>query len=408
MATDMQQLVDALGARLGRSVAVDDRWIRLVAHSAHHGEADAARIESLMHREVSSELAAHVAAAGAARATDLFTVPPRPEIGVAVARYGMPIRHHDALLGYLWLTANEGPAGPREADALRAAARQAALILHGEHLRDEIARGRERELARDLVAEDPVLRAEAAQAVIEEELATAGRTVAVVAIPADGPGEPLPQERRHVLHLAVEHIRRQAAPGSVLSLVRPDHALILSIHPRAGDERAAAGAEELAGALSRRLREESSPHWAAAFRVGVGQVARGLTGAATTYLEAMHAAEVARRTGSGEAVTLYSRLGIYALLARLPPSELAESLPAGLRTLLHPRSGDPELTETLTTYLDAAGDTGRSAARLHIHRSTLYHRLRRIEDLTGLSLSHGNDRLTAHLAVKIAQLRLLE
>ncbi|MDJ1132084.1 hypothetical protein [Streptomyces iconiensis] len=143
MATDLQQVVDALGARLGRSVAVDDRRLRLLAHSAHHGEADSARIESLMNRGVSTELVEHVAAEGAPCATGLFTISARPEIGIEVARFGMPIRYEGAPLGYVWLTANEGPAGRREADGLREAARQAALILHGEHLHDQVSRSRE-------------------------------------------------------------------------------------------------------------------------------------------------------------------------------------------------------------------------------------------------------------------------
>ncbi|WP_301124401.1 PucR family transcriptional regulator [Streptomyces cacaoi] len=404
MAGDLQQLVDALGARLGRSVAIDDRRLRLLAHSAHHGEADAARVASLMNRAVPAELAEHAAAAGAARATDLFTVPVRPELGVTVVRHGMPIRHDDTLLGYLWLTADEGPAGPEEAEALRQAARRAALVLHRAHLREEVARSRERELVRDLVSADPVLRAEAARTLIEEDLAAAGSVVAVVATLGGTPGEPLPEEQRLALRLAVEHARLRAAPARTLALVRPDHALVFGIRPDAGDEVAARGAEEMASALVARLRSELPDVPDELCRAGVGRVHPGLAGAATGYREARQAAEVARATGSGRAVTSYARLGVYALLAKLSPADLAESMHPGLRDLLHPESGAPELAETLRVYLDEAGDARRAAARLHIHRSTLYNRLHRVEELTGLCLAHGDDRLTAHLTLKIAPL----
>ncbi|MEV0266216.1 helix-turn-helix domain-containing protein [Streptomyces sp. NPDC050617] len=398
MATDLQQVVDALAARLERSVAVDDRRLRLLAHSAHRDEADAARVGSIMNRSVPAELFEHVTAQGAPRATGLFTVAARPEIGMGVERFGMPIRYDDTLLGYVWLTANEGPAGRREADALREAARQAALILHREHLRGEISRGRERELVRDLVSPDPVLRAEAAQMLVEEDLAAAGgRVVAVVATVGDG-SEPLREDQRLAVELAVDHARRRLPPAHALSLARPDHALLFTVRPNAGDEEAERGAEELAGTLYERLRAELPAAPPVTCRTGVGRARRRLSDAAASYAEARQAAEVARATRSGAAVTAYARLGTYALLAKLSPADLAESMHPGIRGLL------PELAETLRVYLDEACDTPRTAARLHIHRSTLYNRLHRAEELTGLSLSHGEDRLTAHLSLKIAQL----
>jgi DNA-binding PucR family transcriptional regulator len=42
--------------------------------------------------------------------------------------------------------------------------------------------------------------------------------------------------------------------------------------------------------------------------------------------------------------------------------------------------------------------------RLHVHRSTVYQRLRRVEELTGLRLSRGDDRLHAHLSLRIGML----
>ena len=45
-----------------------------------------------------------------------------------------------------------------------------------------------------------------------------------------------------------------------------------------------------------------------------------------------------------------------------------------------------------------------SAKRLHIHRATLYYRLSRIEELTGMSLADGQDRLALHLGVKLGRL----
>jgi DNA-binding PucR family transcriptional regulator len=59
------------------------------------------------------------------------------------------------------------------------------------------------------------------------------------------------------------------------------------------------------------------------------------------------------------------------------------------------------LLPTLGTFLDCAGDVRRTAAELRVHRTTLYHRLSRVEQISGLSLRDGRDRLLMHLALRL-------
>ncbi|WP_407701615.1 PucR family transcriptional regulator [Thermomonospora amylolytica] len=92
-------------------------------------------------------------------------------------------------------------------------------------------------------------------------------------------------------------------------------------------------------------------------------------------------------------------MGIYRWLSRLPAA-LPDAHP-GLARLL---DDDPGLAHTLETYLDLAGNAQDAAARLGLHRSTLYHRLRRIERLTGADLANGEDRLSLHIGLKLAHL----
>ncbi|MQT00454.1 helix-turn-helix domain-containing protein, partial [Streptomyces jumonjinensis] len=54
--------------------------------------------------------------------------------------------------------------------------------------------------------------------------------------------------------------------------------------------------------------------------------------------------------------------------------------------------------------LDCAGQAGRTASALGVHRQTLYYRLSRVEQLTGLDLADGEDRLLLHMALKAARL----
>ncbi|MBN9795577.1 hypothetical protein DMP17_44475 [Pseudonocardia sp. TMWB2A] len=46
----------------------------------------------------------------------------------------------------------------------------------------------------------------------------------------------------------------------------------------------------------------------------------------------------------------------------------------------------------------------RTAARLQIHRSTLYYRLGQIESLSGVSMQDGNGRLALHMGTKLRRI----
>jgi DNA-binding PucR family transcriptional regulator len=55
-------------------------------------------------------------------------------------------------------------------------------------------------------------------------------------------------------------------------------------------------------------------------------------------------------------------------------------------------------------YLDSACDVRQTIAILRTHRTTLYYRLGRFTELTGLDLNNGHDRLAVHLGLKVARL----
>jgi DNA-binding PucR family transcriptional regulator len=97
-------------------------------------------------------------------------------------------------------------------------------------------------------------------------------------------------------------------------------------------------------------------------------------------------------------VAPWSAIGPYRLLTRLPAGATADD--TALRELL----AHPELARTVEVYLDHAGQAGRTAAALGIHRQTLYYRLSRVERLTGLDLDDGEHRLLLHMGVKAARL----
>jgi sugar diacid utilization regulator len=134
----------------------------------------------------------------------------------------------------------------------------------------------------------------------------------------------------------------------------------------------------------------------------------GLDAAHLSHTLAEDSLRVAEAVPGFGQVVCYDELGIYGLLVHLPLDSLPpDAVPAGLRHLLgNDTSG--QLVDTLEIYLDEAGDARASAARLNLHRTSLYYRLSRIEQVTGMSLGNGGDRLSLHLGLKLARLlRLL-
>ena len=139
---------------------------------------------------------------------------------------------------------------------------------------------------------------------------------------------------------------------------------------------------------------------AGCWRIGVGGPVPGLT----ELPAARRQADIALSTLRGSGLAYWTELSADALLAQFPRDLWADALlPAGVARLL----ADPAastLLPTLSTFLDCAGEAQRTAAQLRIHRTTLYYRLSRIEQISGLSLRDGRDRLLAHLALRFHHL----
>ena len=164
-------------------------------------------------------------------------------------------------------------------------------------------------------------------------------------------------------------------------------------------------ADEAQAILIRRLEADRPPGYAARARVvaGIGDPQQHLTEAAVSYRRAMLAARVAAAVPSVGDLARWQDLGVFRALARsLPADEDGEScLDRGWSPLLE---APADVIRTVETYLDLGCDAKNTAEHLHLHRTTLYYRLRKAQQLTGADLRDGNDRLALHLGFKLAQL----
>ena len=92
----------------------------------------------------------------------------------------------------------------------------------------------------------------------------------------------------------------------------------------------------------------------------------------------------------------WDALGAWRLVIDAPPDlTVAQLHPAAETLAALPRD---DLLTTARTVLDL-GDVTAAAERLHLHRTTLYYRLDRIAELTGVDLRDGRSRTDLQLAL---------
>lgn len=377
----IQALVDALAERLRRAVVVDDQDLRLVAVSKDFGDADPARIWSLLHRRTRPEDVHYEKIRLADRPG---MIPENPELELW-QRLFVPIRCQGLLLGFLWITDRYADLRPEQiADAVRTAHRLADL-LHRRRTATRIDVDERRRLVEQLLDHDDEVRTHAALAVQDRGL-------------LDGPGQ------LAVLMVEGDSALLDDAAGRLCSRLTDGDALIAC-----GKHRATAVLQLPSGDAPSRLRRLVEALTAdltarygteVAWRVGVSSPAADLDrlpGAARQAALALSVAEP-------RAACLWPESGPYAVLAQLTAPAWPElMIPPGVTALL----SDPSaavLVPTLETFLDCAGDVQRTARELCVHRTTLYYRLGRAEQISGLSLRNGRDRLLLHLVLGLRRL----
>ncbi|WP_316775213.1 PucR family transcriptional regulator [Streptomyces sasae] len=411
---DYQELVDEISELLGVPATLENRDFELIAFGAYDSEGDLdpsaldpVRTRSILTRRSTAAVRTWFEGFGITRATGPVRIPPTPEAGVYRGRICLPVRHRGVVLGYVWLLDSDpGPTDAQLAAAMGVAGRIGALLAD----EAQAGAGLGRELRAVLVAESGWQR-DMAVAELRTALgvrADAPHTLVCVAPwpSADPDDAPSPRTVPHATALCT--LPWGATGHSLAVLVRlrstdvATPALTAAARLLKEAEEARAAAARGAGARTAAAVAAGSAGAAAAAQgcaAGVGEARTGLAELGTVWQEAAAATRAALAEPRFGPVAEWARIGPYRLLTTLPPEASHDPAVAPLLTPAH-----RELARTAEVYLDCAGQAGRAAAALGIHRQTLYYRLSRVEQLTGLDLDDGEDRLLLHMALKGARL----
>lgn len=110
----------------------------------------------------------------------------------------------------------------------------------------------------------------------------------------------------------------------------------------------------------------------------------------------------ARSTSCGVVTSAQDPLGPLVAAAPVAASVLVRETLGGVLGL--PAAERESLLATLEAFVETSGSTSSAAARLFCHRNTVLNRLRRIEDVTHLSVSRADDLARLWLALRASRL----
>ncbi|MGV9451457.1 PucR family transcriptional regulator [Streptomyces sp. NPDC003635] len=382
---DYQELVDEISELLGAPATLENRDFELIAFGAYDSEdeldasaLDPVRTRSILTRRSTAAVRTWFEGFGITRASAPVRIPPTPEAGVYRGRICLPVRHRGVVLGYVWLLDDDpGPTDRQLAAAMEVTARIGALLA------DEAQHGADltRELRAVLTAERDWQR-DMAVAELRAALGSRADSVHTVVCVAPWPSAD-PDDAPSV----------RTVPGATALCTVPwgatAHSLALLMRLRSPE--VLTPATTAAGRLLERAGGQGG--------AGIAAARAGLAELGAAWREASAAARAVLAEPRLGPIAPWARIGPYRLLTALPPEAARDPAVTPLLAPAH-----RELARTAEVYLDRAGQAARTAAELGIHRQTLYYRLSRVEQLTGLDLDDGEDRLLLHMALKGARL----
>jgi len=379
-ASARERIVTRLAQEIELPVVLEDAAQQPIAYSPHHDLTDGIRRETILRRSTSDDVVDHFRPYRLSERELPFVIPGDASRDL-LARLCVPVRHQDVNLGYLWILLRR----PDATATQLAAADEARGALLRSFLAEDRVRASETETVLDLVVGDPERAVDALTDVEARATFSPDRGCRVLLCRGQG------WEHQAV---RASFWRANWAPAGQDQL-------------RAATERegivvVAAGAQDLDVATAHTALERLqavSPQ-GGRLVVGVGSLVSGPSQAPRSYRQAGLAVRVAL-SDADLPVASWDRLGTYRYLTQLPRELLLDGVDERVQRLVVEA---PRLAATAELYVRRAGAITTVADALHIHRTTLYHRLQAISRF-GLDLSDGRDRTVVDVGLQ--GLRLL-
>ncbi|WP_308428728.1 PucR family transcriptional regulator [Streptomyces xanthochromogenes] len=394
---DLFALANAIGTLLDAPVTIEDRRSRILAFSGGQDEADDARVESILARQVPERYLRlheeHGVFRELYRSEGLVHVPaPALADEVALPRVAVAVRAGDEVLGSVWAALRQPLTREREAAFLEAA-KLAALHM----LRFRAGTDAEYRLRADLVATALEGGAGAIAALGRLGLADGPTLVMAMGLP--------PGRGTDHAHITAEHQRLAAALAVHLSAVQPRSAVALlgdvayALFPVAGDS---AHVRERAVRVASNFLERTGDRAGAV--IGIGSVALEPAALARSRANADRTLRVLFSGQSPQRVAAIADVYVDALMLEMRDLAISnrDELSGPLaRLTAYDAKHNAHLVETLGAWLDAFGDVIAASAGVFVHPNTFRYRIRRVAEVGRIDLQDPSARFAAMLQLRL-------
>jgi sugar diacid utilization regulator len=305
----------------------------------------------------------------------------------------LPLRVADAVVGSLRMRARTEPSP---------LVRRLLVTM----IASEVERVRAPDVASETAAAELLRAVLSPQGVSREELLARAREHSIelqdgasVIVARAHPQAPTEEGWRARARAVAERGARAVAPRTIAALSERDGAggvEILLLVPGSEEALAARAAESV-------LREMQSALSGFTFAAGRSRIAADAADLRRAGGEALLAANVAEGQAA-DGVLAFEQTGAYRLLLGSMtdnPEELRRFYSETVEPLVaYDEQYETELLQTLETFLEADGNVAGTAQRLFTHRHTIYYRLERVRELTGLDVSSTDGREKLSLGLK--------
>ncbi len=138
--------------------------------------------------------------------------------------------------------------------------------------------------------------------------------------------------------------------------------------------------------------------------IGVGRTNSEIKMISRSYEDAREALKIAQLSDTAHLI-FFDNLGFYKILSEKNRSELENYVEELLQPVFdYDRNKKGDLVKTLETYYDTNRNLKMTSKKLYTHYNTVLYRIKKIEELTGISLDHPENALNLEIAVNILKL----
>ena len=308
--------------------------------------------------------------------------------------HSVPLRVADTVVGTLHMRAKQEPGASMQRLLLTMIASEVERVRAPDRASESAAGGFLRALlARELGDREAVLGH-------ARELSLPLEDGACMIVARAHPQAPSEEGWRGRVRAVAERGARAVASRSIAGLSEREGtpaAEVLLLVPGADEAAAARAADAI-------LREMEAGLSGYTFALGRSRIAEDPSELPRAASEALLAANVAQGSPEGATGLAFEETGAYRLLLSAMsenPDELQRFYAETVEPLVaYDEQYETDLVRTLETFLEADGNVAGTAQRLFTHRHTIYYRLERVRELSGLDVSSTDGREKLSLGLK--------